>query len=61
MNVKFQNEPQTIIKMCKNIIEHIKPIMVRYFEDTFLKNASVNERDPNTYHEFKKLYQIIKK
>jgi hypothetical protein len=61
MNVKFQNEPQAIIKMCKNIIEHIKPIMVRYFEDTFLKNASVNERDSNTYHEFKKLYQIIKK
>jgi hypothetical protein len=45
----------------RKLIEHIKPIMVRYYEDTLLKNASVNERDSKTYHEFKKLYQIIKK
>jgi hypothetical protein len=26
-------------------------IMVRYYEDTFLKNASVKERDSKTYQE----------
>ena len=28
----------------KNMIEHLKPIIVRYYEDTFLKNASIYER-----------------
>ena len=45
----------------RKLIHHIKPIIVRYYEDTFLKNASVNERDSKTYQEFKKLYQTIKK
>lgn len=46
----------------RRMIEHIKPIMVRYYEDTFLKNASVDEKeDCNSYQEFKKLYQTIKK
>jgi hypothetical protein len=45
----------------RKLIHHIKPIIVRYYEDTFLKNTSVNERDSKTYQEFKKLYQTIKK
>jgi hypothetical protein len=46
----------------KKMIEHIKPIIVRYYEDTFLKNASVDESDSKSYQEFKKLlYRTIKK
>jgi len=43
----------------KKMIERIKPIIVRYYEDTFLKNASVDERDFKSYREFKKLYRTI--
>ena len=45
----------------KKMIEHFKPIIVTYYEDTFLKNASVDERDSKSYPEFKKLYRTIKK
>ena len=46
----------------KKMIERIKPIIVRYYEDTFLKNASVDESDSKSYQEFKKLlYRTIKK
>jgi len=45
----------------KKLIEHIKPAIARYYEDTFLKNASVDERDSRLYQEFKKLYLTIKK
>ena len=46
----------------KKMIEHIKPIIARYYEDTFLKNASADEKgDSNSYQEFKKLYRTIKK
>ncbi len=45
----------------KKMIEHIKLIIVRYYEDTFLKNASADERDSKSYQEFKKLYRTIKK
>ena len=41
------------------MIEHLKPVIVRYYEETFLKNASIYERD--SYQEFKKLYRTIKK
>jgi hypothetical protein len=43
------------------LIEHMKPTIVRYYEDTFLKNASVDELDSRSYQEFKKLYRTIKK
>lgn len=43
----------------KNMIEHLKPVIVRYYEETFLKNASIYERE--SYQEFKKLYRTIKK
>src|SRR6187200_1676434 len=45
----------------KKMIEHIKPIVAKYYEDTFLKNATVDERNSSSYPEFKKLYQTIKK
>ena len=45
----------------KRMVEHFESIIVRYYEDTFLKNASVDEKeDSSLYHEFKKLYQTIK-
>jgi hypothetical protein len=45
----------------KKMIEHMKPVIIRYYEDMFLKNASVDEKeDSNSYQEFKKLYQTIK-
>jgi hypothetical protein len=43
------------------VIEHMKPVIVKYYEDTFLKNASVDERDSEFYREFKKLYRTIKR
>jgi L-asparaginase II len=44
----------------KKMVEHIKGIIVRYYEGTFLKNASVHERVAKSYQEFKKLYRTIK-
>jgi len=44
----------------KKMVEHIKAIIVRYYEDAFLKNASVDERVAKSYQEFKKLYRTIK-
>jgi hypothetical protein len=45
----------------KKLIEHMKPVTIRYYEDAFLKNASPDERDSKFYQEFKKLYRTIKK
>jgi hypothetical protein len=45
----------------KKMIEHIKLIIARYYEGTFLKNASADERDSRLYQEFKKFYRTIKK
>jgi hypothetical protein len=45
----------------KKMLEHIKPIIARYYEDTFLKNASADERDSRFYQEFTKLYRTIKR
>jgi len=44
----------------RKMIEYMKPIIVRYYEDTFLKNASVDEKDSKSYQQFKILYQTIK-
>jgi hypothetical protein len=43
----------------KKIIEHIKPMIVSYYENTFLNNAPVNDRDSKTYQGFKRLCQSI--
>lgn len=46
----------------KKMIEHMKPIIARHYEDMFLKNASAKEKEcSNSFQEFKKLYQTIKK
>jgi hypothetical protein len=45
----------------KKIIEHMKPIITIYYEQTFMKNASADEKDSNFYQEFTKLYRTIKK
>jgi hypothetical protein len=45
----------------KKMLVHIKPIIINYYENTFLTNASVAERNSNSYPDFKKLYQTIKK
>jgi hypothetical protein len=45
----------------KKMVEHFKSIIVRYYEDTFLKNASVDEKDFKSYPELEKLYRTIKK
>jgi len=45
----------------KKMIEHFKPIIVKYYEDIFLKNATADEKNSKSYSEFKKLYQALKK
>jgi len=45
----------------KKMLEHIKPLIMNYYENVFLTNASVDERNSNLYLDFKKLYQTIKK
>jgi hypothetical protein len=44
----------------KKMVEHIKAIIVRYYKDAFLKNASVDERVAKSYQVFKKLFRKIK-
>jgi len=40
----------------KKMIEHMKSIIARHYEDMFLKNASAEEKEgSNSYQEFKKL------
>ena len=44
------------------MIEHFKPVIVKYYEDIFLKYATVDEKNSKTYTlNLKKLYQTIKK
>ena len=45
----------------KKLIEYIKPVIISYYEDTFLKSGSASERESSRYQQFKKLYQTIKK
>jgi hypothetical protein len=45
----------------KKLIEYIKPTIISYYEDTFLKSVSASERDSSRYQHFKKLYQTVKK
>jgi hypothetical protein len=45
----------------KKLIEYVKPIIISYYEDTFLKSGSASERDPSRYEQFRKLYQTVKK
>ena len=45
----------------KKIIEYLKPDIISYYEEVFLKNTQVNERDSKFYQEFIKLYSMMKK
>jgi len=45
----------------KKLIEYVKPMIISYYEDTFLKSGSASERDSSRYQQFKKLYQTVKK
>jgi hypothetical protein len=38
------------------LLEYMKPSVIKYYEVTFLKNASSVERDSHSYQQFKKFY-----
>jgi hypothetical protein len=44
----------------KKIIQHMEPVIATYYEEMFMKNVSVDERDFKFYQEFTKLYRTIK-
>ena len=45
----------------KKLIEYIKPMIISYYENIFLKSGSGKEKDSSQYQQFKKLYQTAKK
>jgi hypothetical protein len=45
----------------KKLIEHMKPVIASYYEETFMNNVTVEERDSKFYQEFTKLYRTIEK
>jgi hypothetical protein len=45
----------------KKLIEYTKPVIISYYEDTFLKSGSASERESSRYQQFKNLYQTMKK
>ncbi len=45
----------------KTLLDYMKPFIIRYYEETFLTHASVDESDSQSYQEFKKLYLKLKK
>lgn len=45
----------------RRLIDYMKADIVRYYEEAFLKHASIDERDLNSYQQFKKLYLKVKK
>jgi hypothetical protein len=45
----------------RRLMDYMKADIIRYYEDAFLKHASIDERDPNSYQQFKKLYLKVKK
>jgi hypothetical protein len=44
----------------KKLVNYVKPMIIIYYDDTFLKYASAIKRDSNNYPQFKKLYQDVK-
>jgi hypothetical protein len=44
----------------KKMIDYMKPVITRYYEETFVKNVSVDQRDSKYYQEFNRLYRAIK-
>jgi hypothetical protein len=45
----------------KKLIGYTKPMIISYYEDTFLKLVSENKLASNNYQQFIKLYQTLKK
>jgi hypothetical protein len=46
----------------RRLLEYMKPIMISYYEDIFMKHpSSMDERDSKSYQEFKKFYLKLKK
>jgi hypothetical protein len=43
------------------LLDYMKPFIISYYEDTFLKHTSVEERDSPYYQEFEKFYLTLKK
>ena len=44
----------------KKLIGYTKPLIVSYYEATFLKLVSTNKMASSNYQQFKKLYQTLK-
>jgi hypothetical protein len=44
----------------KSLLDYMKPFLISYYEDIFLKQTSVEERDSPYYQEFKKFYLKLK-
>jgi hypothetical protein len=45
----------------RRLLDYMKPFIISYYEDTFLKRTSVEERDSPYYQELKKFYLTLKK
>jgi hypothetical protein len=45
----------------RRLMDYMKADIIRYYEDAFLKHASIDERDSNSYQQFRKLYLKVKK
>ena len=52
INEKFMSD--------KKILKQLEPTLIDYYENTFLKYVSKDEKDSKRYPEFTKLYQAIK-
>ena len=45
----------------RRLIEHMKLVIIRYYEEVFMRHASADERNSSSYQEFRKLYLTLKK
>lgn len=45
----------------KKLVEYIKPLLISYYNNTYLKYASATGIDSDNYPQFKKLYQDVKR
>jgi hypothetical protein len=45
----------------RRMIVYMKPTLIQYYQDTFVQNMLADERYSNSYHQFKKLYQRMKR
>jgi hypothetical protein len=45
----------------RRLMDYMKADIIRYYEDAFLKHASIDEGDSNSYQQFRKLYLKVKK